>query len=208
MSCRDEIRIFVSCGQDEREHGAKPTLASADPAEASGRIHPPVGWLVAGLVCNNAWPSSRSINMLRCLALCALVSASAEALPCARSTQHDGKCNVILPFSAERRMREATLLIHARVAGRVIRYEQVLTVLLFGWHAVGIACCGTRAEQSSSRPACAIETIMRGRADRRSVIGEAWCRVRHRAAYQVLSLASSFFRCEVTAPSHQPRHQM
>jgi hypothetical protein len=77
-------------------------------------------------------------------------------------------------------------------------------MLLFGWYAVGIACCGTRAEQSSSRPACAIETIMRGRADRRSVIGEAWCRVRHRAAYQVLLLANSFFRCEVTEHRTSP----
>jgi hypothetical protein len=60
MSCRDEIRILSHAGKT-REHGAKPTLANADPAKVSRRIHPPVGWLVAGLVCDNAWPSRSSI---------------------------------------------------------------------------------------------------------------------------------------------------
>jgi hypothetical protein len=85
---------LVSCGQDEREHGAKPTLASADPAEASGRIHPPVGWLVAGLVCDNAWPSSRSIHwgslhvaMLPPSAMCSRVVRRGSAL----CTQHSAR---------------------------------------------------------------------------------------------------------------------
>jgi hypothetical protein len=71
-------------------------------------------------------------------------------------------------------------------AGRVIRYEQVLTDAAI-WVVRGRDCVlQYESKQSSCRPGCAIETIMRGRADRRSVIGEAWCRVRHRAAYKVL----------------------
>jgi hypothetical protein len=76
---------LVSCGQDEREHGAKPALASADPAEASGRIHPPVGWLVAGLCATTRVHSPAGdlhVAMLPASAMCSLVLL-AEALPCA-----------------------------------------------------------------------------------------------------------------------------